>query len=161
MFFNPPGGCWCSWRGALPVRKVRLSSSVHFVSTGRDGRTQPLASQTPARTLPEPDASGGQTGRKCRQSPATGYCQFNVCRIHFCNAFKQKYLCQDTEITAGESLIACSIFKKVFAKPSRKSLVRSQTALAQHLLPCDSNHPVVFFLVAIFLPRLYDLTQED
>lgn len=46
------------WEGAFAVRKVRLSSSVHFFSTGRDGRTRSWASQTPARTPPEPDASG-------------------------------------------------------------------------------------------------------
>lgn len=42
---------------SLPVRKARLSSSVHFVSTKRGGRTQSSASQTPARTPPEPNAS--------------------------------------------------------------------------------------------------------
>lgn len=48
-------GGW-GW-GALPVRKARLSSSVHFVSTKRGGQTWPWASRTPAQTPPEPDAS--------------------------------------------------------------------------------------------------------
>lgn len=42
---------------SLPVRKGRLSSSVHFVSTKTAGRTRPSPSQTPARILLEPGAS--------------------------------------------------------------------------------------------------------
>lgn len=51
---------------SLPVRKARLSSSVHFVSTKRGGRTRPSASRTAAQTPLEPNASerrggGGET----------------------------------------------------------------------------------------------------
>ena len=41
----------------LPVRKVGLSSSVHFVSTERDGQTRPWTSRTTAQTAPGPGAA--------------------------------------------------------------------------------------------------------
>lgn len=47
----------------LPVRKARPSSSGHFFSTKRGGRTRQLASRTPAQTPPGTDASE-ETGKK-------------------------------------------------------------------------------------------------
>lgn len=59
---------------SLPVRKARLSSSVHFVSTTRGVQTRPLASRTPAQTPPGTGAADGEEKKKKLKPPVKKLC---------------------------------------------------------------------------------------
>lgn len=59
---------------SLPVRKARLSSSVHFVSTARGARTRPSASRTPAQTPPGTGAADGEEKKKKLKPPVKQSC---------------------------------------------------------------------------------------
>lgn len=153
LFFFISLSIWKVRWGSLPVRKARLSSSVHFVSTRRGGRTRPSASRTPARTPLEPDASGRQTGRKrshrrqpfqARFSTLLDVLRFlkvpHFCRIYFIFLFTSYFPNINTsprsENRSAFTLVACSIFQKVFAKLWKTTT----TAFSDVTKSSDSTH---------------------